>query len=155
MRLKEVKILEAMRDTAKTLDQLVGYLTQNKDQTIKEILLNSHPAFTRLRQVTGVPYRLFFSTHDELKAWLAARNFRPVEQEFWDSEHHEEWISNASKVIPNSKHKSQDLLKFSTGLFDADGRLRVVDPSLWKDDQIVMEQHITDKDGNVVEKGAT
>src|SRR4051812_1648808 len=106
-----------MRDTAKTLDQLVGYLTQNKDQAIKEILLNSHPAFARLRKVAGVQYRIFFSTRAEMGAWLRARNFTEVDREEWDDEGHEEWLSTQIRKVPNSTNTTREFLKISTRIF--------------------------------------
>ena len=62
-RQKEVKLIDDLRATAKTLGQLVTFLTEERranDDTIKDILLSNHPMFEAIRSNIDIPYRVFF-----------------------------------------------------------------------------------------------
>lgn len=61
---KEVMLLDDLKNTAKTLNQLVEFLTKERstgDQAIRDILLSNHPIFEDIRIKIGVPHRIFFS----------------------------------------------------------------------------------------------
>ena len=84
-RRKEVSLIEDLQTTAKTLRQLVSFLTEERragDQTIKDILLSNHPVFGAIRASIGVPYRVFLpiernllrsSMPDSTKRWCRKR----------------------------------------------------------------------------------
>ena len=135
-RAKEVELVDSMANTAKTLDQLVKFLTEerrNKDQAIQEILLTNHPAFQRIRMVTSAPYRVFFTNRAELDEWLKARSFRNLPKEAWDDAKYEEWINEADE--------SEDaVLKVALTIFDENGKLKVYTSEEWKDRWIQIEK---------------
>ena len=94
----------------------------NKDEAIRNILLASHPAFRRFAEVTGTPYRVFFTNESELDAWLKARNWTSVTKENWDDGSMAEWANaDATKY-----------LKLIVKLFDKNGRLKVFADGEWK-----------------------
>ncbi len=125
-----------MANTAKTLNELVKFLTEerrNKDQAIKEILLTNHPAFQRLRLLLTVPYRVFFTNRDELHAWLKVRSFHSIAPTAWDDDAHEEWI--------NESDESHDtLLKIAQSIFDENDRLKVYTSDEWEDKWIRVDK---------------
>lgn len=127
---KEVRVLDDLRATANTLNQLVTFLTEEKratDQTISDILLTNHPMFAALRTDLRVPYPVFFTNRKDMDGWLGARSYEAVEYEERDEstkETHAEWLN--SRVTP--KH----LLKVALEVFDDEGRVKVVTPSEWK-----------------------
>ena len=125
-----------MASTAQTLNQLVTFLTKerrNSDQTIRDILISSHPAFQRLKTLLKVSYRVFFTGRNELNAWLKARGFTPVEEETWDDPKFEEWIST------NKELNKQQLLKVKGTVFDQHGNLKINTQQEWDDDWIKLE----------------
>ena len=132
-RSKEIRLVQSMEATANTLDQLVAFLTEERrsqDRAIQDILLSNHPAFQKLRSLTGTPYRVFFTNHDELTAWLRARSYSAVSEEQWDDPKYEEWIKN------------NDLLKILTDIFDEDGKLKVYTGEEWSEDWITKEHYL-------------
>lgn len=127
-RIKETNLLNGLEKTANTLNQLINYLTEEKKDNasaIRDILLSNHPVFERLKTLLSVPYRIFFLTRDELKSWLKARNFSPVDEMFWDNDNEEEWI--------HKTESHQQILKMNSALFDIDGNLNPYQKHEWKD----------------------
>ena len=128
-RLKELRVLDEMNATAKTLKELVGFLTKernNSDEAIKSILLANHPAFRRLRQLTRNPYRVFFTTRKEMEAWLKARNWEQVPANQYDPESTDEWMRSPGRPY----------LKFTRDIFDEENKLLPFMADDWNDDWI-------------------
>jgi len=128
-RTKEIEIVDSMANTAKTLDQLVKFLTEerrNKDQAIQGILLTNHPIFQQIRTVLSVPYRVFFTSRKELNEWLRVRSFIALPPEAWDDKEYEEWTNDTGK-------EEDAFLKVARSVFDSKGRLRVYTSEEWKE----------------------
>ena len=136
-RQKEVMLLENLRSTTETLNQLVTYLTEERrsgDEKIKDILLSYHPIFDEIRGKIGVPYRVFFTNKDELVALLKARQYREVDPDEWDedtSESHEEWFKRG---------EPGHLLKVAFEVFDESGKLKVFTPDEWKSEWVISRE---------------
>jgi hypothetical protein len=125
---KEINALEEIKSTARTLNQLVDYLVEerkNGDQAFKEILLANHPAFSELQTLLTIPYRIFFSNIKELNELLKARSFKPVAPDAWDGPENHEWLN--SKTSPNQ------LLKINSDLFDEEEKLKIITPDQWSE----------------------
>ena len=132
-RQKEVMLLDDLKTTARTLNQLVTFLTEERragDDAIKDILLSNHPIFEDIREKIGVPYRVFFANKSELYALLRARQYNRVDPDSWDNDSYEEWLYD--RVEPNR------ILKIALEVFEEDGRLRIFTPSEWKDDWVII-----------------
>lgn len=83
---KEVQIVKDLQENMQTLNQLITYLTeekQNSDVAIREILRANHPIFGQLRKVLAIPYRVFFTTRAEFSQWLKSRQFASIKREEW------------------------------------------------------------------------
>ncbi len=106
----------ALRDLAKGMStkQDPG---ANKDY--ETVLLVNHPLFNRLQSLLNIPYRVFFTNHQEFSDWMKARGWQEVQQGAWDDEEHEEWIRKKKYV---AVHQS---------LFKDDGSLRMIRDSDW------------------------
>lgn len=125
---KEITALDEIKSTAKTLNQLVGFLLEerkNGDLAFKEILLANHPAFNEIKSQLTIPYRIFFSNIKELNELLKARSFKPVPAEAWDGPEFIEWIN--SNTSPNQ------LLKINHSIFDEEEKLKIITPDQWND----------------------
>ena len=129
---KEVMLLDDLKTTAKTLNQLVTFLTEERragDETIKGILLTNHPIFEDIRGKIGVPYRVFFTNKKELAALLKGHGYKPVDPDRWDDgthDSHEEWLNN----------RVNHLLKIAFNIFEEDGKLKIFTPDEWNDDWV-------------------
>ena len=127
-RVRELDLIGTLSASAKTLDQLITFLTEERkssDQAIRDILLINHPVFEQIRQITSTPYRVFFSTRDEMKNWLRGRSYRAVKKDRWDDSEHEEYIKDTAQ--PNLSL----LLKIKTDIFDKNGKLRSFTKTEW------------------------
>ncbi|RXK58373.1 DUF4062 domain-containing protein [Lacibacter luteus] len=139
-RVTEVNLIKGLENTAKTLDQLVTYITEEKkgnESVIKEILLSNHPAIERMKKILGVKYKVIFSNVQELNTWLDARGFK---------------IEDYTEILDiylwrNRRHtlKKDYIIKVHKSLFDEFGKLKVVtedswDPSLIQDEIIPLEE---------------
>ncbi len=128
-RLPEVKVLEEMNATAKTLRELVTFLTEERkgvNATISNILLANHPAFRRFANLVGVSYRIFFENEDELDRWLSARGWKASPEASWDPDSVREWRHPDRAVY----------LKLGHSIFDQEGRLRIFTAADWDDDWV-------------------
>ena len=104
---KEVRVLDEMNSVAKTLRELVGFLTserKNSDDAIQGILLANHPAFQQLATLTKTRYRVFFSTRAKMEVWLSARGWDKISSELFDTDSVEEWEKDAKYLKFLSRH---------------------------------------------------
>lgn len=126
-RLTEMRVLEEMNSVAKTLKDVVGFLTKEResDESIKNILVANHPAFRRLATLTKTKYRVFFSRRDEMEAWLRARGWTMVDESSWDEDSVAEW-----------KRDEWGYIKFTTRLFDDNDKLLLFTEDDWDDSWI-------------------
>ena len=68
----DFKLIEELKDTAKTLKQLVTYLTNEKskgNEAISEILFSNHPIFNAIKKAIHTNIRVYFANEEELKRW--------------------------------------------------------------------------------------
>ena len=139
-RLSELRILEEMNSVAKTLRETVDFLTKersDKDEAIKGILLANHPAFRRFQEVTGCPYRVFFSNRSEFEKWMRARTWTPVEAEHLDPDSVEEWTN--SSTTP----RWTGYLKITHKIFDDGGKLKTFTEGDWHDEWVTFVKTAT------------
>lgn len=130
-RLKEVRLLEDIQATARTLNQLVTFLTEerkNQDQAVRQILLANHPAFQHIRKVTNTPYRVFFTNREEMATWLKSRTYIEIDSSAWDDPKYSEWAREATP--------KNFLLKISEDIFEIDGKLKIYTATEWKEEWI-------------------
>ena len=127
-RQKEVKLIDDLRATAKTLGQLVTFLTEERragDDTIKDILLSNHPMFEAIRSNIDIPYRVFFTNREELNLLLKARQYIEIEKY---SDLYEKWA--------NSQMEPTRILKIASEVFDKKRKLNIYTPDEWKSEWV-------------------
>jgi hypothetical protein len=126
------KAADDLQDALQTVKQLVTFLTNNQREQggiVNDILLTSHPVFTKLREITNTPYPVFFRTFDDMSAWLKARKWKKVLLDEWDSPEVAEWIKD------DGGDGDTELLKISLEIFE-DGKLRIYTGAEWNDSWI-------------------
>jgi hypothetical protein len=124
-RQKEVNLIEDLKNTSTTLNQLVEYLIKEKsrdNQAITNILLSNHPVFDQIRRELKIPYRIFFLNFEELGDLLKARHLEdPSITGFDTDEQFYLW-----------KMENEDLSFFvNKCIFDEEGKLKIFTPSEW------------------------
>jgi nucleoside 2-deoxyribosyltransferase len=129
--MKQINIVKDMQLTVDTLNQLVSYLSQEKkgsDETIKLILTQNHPIFSRIGKVTNAPYRVFFTNREEMKRWLRARNWN-YRSDDWEPE--QEWVLETPKI-------TRILTIDIANIFDGNDNLKVIAPDDWEDEWVTV-----------------
>ena len=135
-RLQEISALGEMKAVAGTLDELVRFLTeerQDKDDAIQQVLLANHPVFHRFQELTKTPYRVFFANEGELNRWLSARTWKLVGESAYDQDSYKEW----------SQTKSNECIKLTEPIFDEESRLKVYTEDTWKDSWLQLKDNPT------------
>lgn len=126
-RVVEFEALDRMNSIAKTLQDVVSFLTEerkNRDDAIKAILHANHPAFRRFAEVTKTPYRVYFVTRAEMESWLRARSWSRSD-ECREFESVEEW----------ENPKEEAYIQITEELFDGNGRFSLPSEG-WKDEWV-------------------
>lgn len=119
--------IEAARQLVEVL-RSPGKRGEGAVDAIKAVMEPNHPAFARIKKLLKVPYRVYFSTKDELDAWLRVRSFKEVSKRAWDDPSVMEWLFEKDT-------DNWDLLKMSTTLFDGTDRF-IPDAVKWNDSLI-------------------
>lgn len=131
---KEIIVLEDLKATAKTLNQLVTFLTNEKKEensNIKEILFMNHPVFNEIKTKLKLRVRVFFYNLKELNQLLKLVGFNLIEEEYWDDENHIEYYNDPI------------LLKLNKNLFDDTGKLILFTPEEWDENYVSVGAHVT------------
>lgn len=140
-RQKEVIVLEKLESTAETLDRLAKYLLEERskgDQAIHEILLSNHPLFLSIKRSLQIPYRVFFENISEMEALLEARRTKPVDMKLWDDPEYREYLSEWSD--------KKKILKIKNDLFDEGGKLKIISPDEWDDENLIITEYFEPPD---------
>jgi hypothetical protein len=130
-RIKEINVIKGVQETAKTLDQLVNFLTEEKrgkDNAINEILLSGHPAMLRIKSLLRIPFRVYFTTWEELDALLSAYSYN-IEEDPVEFEQDFNWYLHKSNIVST--------LSVRMDLFP-DNKLKVLTNNEWNDDYITL-----------------
>jgi len=130
----EIKMIQKIESTAETLNNLVNFLTQEReagDQAIKDILLSTHPAFESIKQKLKIPYKVSFDNLSDLDALLNARSTTLLSADDDFRTYKCEWFKD-------QEHR----LKISSELFDEQQNLLVIKPSEWKDEYIELNEYL-------------
>jgi len=140
IRVKEINLHKGIENTAKTLNQLVTFLTEerrDKDTAIQDILLSNHPAFEELRQLLSVAYRIYFISKDELTEWLYARQYRENTFLLLALEVKDDYFEY---YRDDARQKKKYTLRVKKEIFTDDGKLKAFTKAEWKEDYIIHEE---------------
>lgn len=122
-RREDFKISTYLKSTAETLDKIIRYITRERDEIIKNILVNSHPIFGQLAEATNIPIRIFFSNIDELDRLLKAFGYEEVE--LFEGE-------PASFRYQRYLGDTKETLDIEHNIFDESGNLKPVEHGQWE-----------------------
>lgn len=124
--MKEVRVIQDIQDTAKTLRELVDYLKQEhdgKDEEISKIVRVNHPFVGRLKALLNIPYNFYIDGENDLKALLNARSYYYQKKD-------DVWV----KDTEGKKY----VLKIASDIFE-NGHLKYLRPQEWTDDYVKKE----------------
>lgn len=139
-RIKELNVIKGIENTAKTLNQLVTFLTEekrDKDNAINEILLSNHPAMEQIKELLSIPYRVFFTTKEEFIDLITARGFK---------ENDDNIPSNDIQKWSLKRNKKITTVKFSNHIFNSDNKLKVYTKEEWKSSFIQLVEEDIEQD---------
>ena len=134
----DFKLIEELKDTAKTLKQLVTYLTNEKskgNEAISEILFSNHPIFNAIKKAIPTNIRVYFANEEELNTLLNAFGYK-LELFRGDNEF-EVWENMEGKKI-----------KIMRSLFSEDKKLKPMDINDWDKNmvQVILKSSDLDDD---------
>ena len=118
-----VKNLSASLKTGK---ELVDYLLAEKKggtAAIDTILMSNHPIFVRIAGATETPYRVFFTSKEELFQWAKSIGWTKVKERVLDDKNHFELLNKSKKLY----------FKINNKIFDKDGKLLNFKSPDWND----------------------
>ncbi|WP_369012690.1 DUF4062 domain-containing protein [Flavobacterium anhuiense] len=122
---KELNVIKGIENTAKTLNQLVTFLTEEKrgsENAINEILLSNHPAMEQIKELLGIPYRVYFVNKEEFNDLLKARGFR-------ESSNNLPFEDKTTWELIRSDYKYE--LTYKDEIFNSDNKLKVYTKEEW------------------------
>jgi hypothetical protein len=136
-RSEDYKISANLKATAEMLAKVVQYTTQQRDETIKALLIHSHPVFTQLAAETGIDIRILFTTKDEMTKLL--RTFGYTEQTSQPEDQHLTFSGRFSN--------EQRTLEIRSDIFDKQGRLKPSEPDEWETTLVtIIREQVPDED---------
>lgn len=125
-KVEEILDIKDIKETAKTLHELVDYLredTKGKDEEISRIIRIDHPLVGRLKTLLDVPYNFYIEGESDLKALLNARGYHPTDDD---------------GVWTGGLNKENNKLIISMDLFE-NGKLKYIRHDEWKDEYVTLE----------------
>lgn len=132
---RDLALADQIQGSLRTLREVVNFLIAERekgDEALKTLILSSHPGFEQLRQLVGIPHRVFFTTRDEMNDLLDAYEYAAVDMDDWDDENYEEWVQEVGQ-------ETSWVLKVWTNVFDDEGRLRSFTADEWNPSWISRE----------------
>lgn len=133
-RQKEANLIDDLKHTSKTLNQLVEYLVAEKskgESAVSDILFSNHPAFNEVKNKLDIPYRVIFQDKNELDQILKARRYEDGFESFDD------WVKDG---FFSWKHKEKELiLHVNECIFDEDENLKIFTPNEWDNSWIELK----------------
>lgn len=124
-KVEEILDIKDIKETAKTLHELVDFLredTKGKDEEISRIIRIDHPLVGRLKKLLDVPYNFYIEGENDLKALLNARGYHPTDE---------------NGVWTGGLNKENNKLTISMDLFDH-GQLKYIRHDEWKDKYVTL-----------------
>jgi hypothetical protein len=135
-RSEDYKISANLKATAEMLAKVVQYTTQQRDETIKTLLVYSHPVFTQLAAEASIDIRILFLTKDEMVNLL--RTFGYSEQ---TAQPDDEYLTFSGRFS-----NEQRTLEIRSDIFDKDGRLKPSEANEWGITLVSMNREQVDND---------
>lgn len=133
-------MIEELQRSLHTVGQLVQFLTEEKGKgqaAIEEILFSNHPIFGGLKDALKNPYRIYFTTKQELDTWLStAKMFEVVDELLEDHADFFEWRRNISM---RGKEETR-VLYVSKQLFGEEGNLKAMSQANWNESYVRFER---------------
>lgn len=142
-RVKEINIIKGIENTAKTLNQLVTFLTEEKrgsDNAINEILLSNHPAMEQIKELLKIPYRVFFINKEEFIDLIKARGFRESNDNL-PFDDRQTWLMEKNSQL----HE----LTYSDEIFNSDSKLKVYTKEEWNPEFITLTKTKIEEEDNL------
>lgn len=138
---REINLIQKLSETSETLNQLVEYLVnekQDSQKAINAILTTNHPIYSEVQRQAKIPFRVFFETGDELATMLNTLGFHKLKKDDFDAK-----PNYSSWKFPDDPSKG---IRISHQIFDMnDGsgnKLKLITPIEWKSEYVEVDDLI-------------
>lgn len=131
----QVTVAQELAQGLATLKQVLDGVTGSDpgySSNLSNLAAIEHPAFSRLKKLLNVKYRVFFISKQEMEDWLKTRSYFQVDVSRRDEPTVQEWIDKKY----SSTEDVHPLLKISESIFNEDGSLKSSDKLEWSDSLI-------------------
>lgn len=123
------QLRQSLELSRKLAEGLAAHKTEGEG-IVQDVLLTTHPIFDAIKSRMSIPYRVFFTTKQELDAWLNARSFKIEDDLVFDTDYFE-WEN-----FSINKGKQIGTVQVWKALFDEDGQLRPIRVGQWRDEWV-------------------
>lgn len=118
-RREDYKISANLRATAEMLTKIIEYLTAERDETVKTLLVHNHPVFAQLADAAQIPIRVQFLDRDELERLMVAFGYS------------EDITFDGDLVYTHATLTEKRGVTVLGEIFGGDNRLKPVEPGDW------------------------
>ncbi|GLU45527.1 DUF4062 domain-containing protein [Allomuricauda sp. NBRC 101325] len=130
-RIKEVSLINKLDSTAKTLNQLVTFLSkenQESNEEINRILMINHPLVEEIKDYLQIEYLFYIQELLDLDSLLKARGFHAInaDDDFWKWE--------------NTRRNKVQKISISREVFDEESKLKFFKKSDWKKNYVLFDE---------------
>ena len=146
--IRPMNFIKDMQSTVETLNQLVNYLSKQKEgseEVVKWLLTENHPVFAQIARITNTPYRVYFKNKTEMAKWLEVRQ--------WSERIGKDWDLDKDEWIQDEKNSVKVMTLRVDQIFDEEGRLRVMTPDQWDDDWIEVHREQREEEKHKTSQG--
>lgn len=128
----QAEIIQTLKNTVLTLQNMVNVVmekNENQQVVFEDIILFNHPAFSKIKEILSIKYRVSFTNYEELNELFKARGYKAVKSDPLDPFSDE---SDTYFYWHLEKNDTEYGVKVSKSLFDGDLRLKPQQDSLEK-----------------------
>ena len=129
----DYKLSANLKATADTLAKIVEYTTRERDETIKNVLVYSHPLFNQLANAARIRIRIFFCNYEEMDTLLSTFGYSLITESGG--------LENGQTTYHYQRQSTAKLTDvfIVQDVFDDDGNLKPIESNEWTRDFVSVE----------------
>jgi len=132
---EDYKISSNLKVTAETLSELIQFMTKERDNSIKSMLLLGHPLFEQLTEILNINFNIMFETKKELFSLFESYSFK--------------WINKSNKnyfVFERIIKSEKETVSIVRNIFDSEGKLKSIEDDMWSNKFVSIKKEPHEED---------